>query len=76
MGMFDTIRWRCPHCNERHSTQTKAGPCELLDYDLARGLPRELVHSVEGDHLCDCCGKAYRIGDPEPGFVRVDIWAL
>ena len=57
MGMFDTVMVDCPYCGEKTGLQSKAGRCELLEYDLTDApldVMGELV-SGGGWKQCDNC---------------------
>ncbi len=54
MGCFDTVHFRCPHCGERNSEQSKAGDRGLQDYDISNAPP---------EILCDIVGDSY-YGEP------------
>lgn len=65
MGCFDTVHFRCPHCNEKIEDQTKSGPCHLNDYEAAEGVPFDVAGGVIGDIVyCPGCGKSWQVQIP------------
>ena len=46
MGMFDTVYFECPHCGKENSIQTKAGPCELNDWNIHQA-PLEVLLDIQ-----------------------------
>ncbi len=58
--MFDYIYYNCPHCNKRIEDQSKAGDCNLNQYDLENA-PPEVLRSVTGDHTCPACDEVFTI---------------
>lgn len=57
MGMFDTVRFKCPNCGEFVEYQSKAGRCMLNLYD-EDAVPPEIARDLHGD-IDDCyhCGQ-------------------
>lgn len=61
MGMFDTVHLICPHCEEKTSFQSKAGPCELKNYDERR-VPFSILASIDKEVIvCDKCGEKIKL---------------
>ncbi len=57
MGLYDTVYFRCPKCEELLNTQSKAGDCNLKDYD-SDNVPYEIGKSLIGKEIyCNNCGK-------------------
>jgi len=55
MGMFDTIRIKCPKCGNYIEEQSKAGDCLLNTYDLEEA-PVALIQDVSGiEYECNSC---------------------
>ena len=58
MGLFDTVHFTCPKCNQKTSDQTKIGICMLMDYNLDLPISLELAHQLNGASVqcewCDC----------------------
>lgn len=63
MGMFDTVRFRCPNCPEGMvDVQSKGGPCSLYEYEFGTEYiePGVLAGLDDGfDWDCDSCGKKF-----------------
>jgi len=69
MGMFDTVRIKCPKCGEHIEEQSKAGDCMLNTYDLENA-PPALIQDVSGiEYECYSC-KAKLIVLSE---IKVDV---
>jgi len=63
MGMYDSIRGKCPSCGEKVELQSKAGSCSLRMYDLKK-IPVEIANDLNlnfQDHqnICENCGTRF-----------------
>ncbi len=66
MGMYDTVHFRCPRCDNIIAEQTKAGDCVLRDIDSDE-VPAEIAVTMIGDEVeCDNCHKRWTITDCQP----------
>lgn len=63
MGMYDTVKIKCPHCDETHSEQTKSGPCHLIETALDRADPAMIagLYDSDGNITCEHCSGQFRI---------------
>lgn len=62
MGMYDTVFFVCPDCNEETvDIQTKDGDC-CLDSFYQHAVPAHLAHGLAGS-IGDCsnCGKSWEV---------------
>jgi len=54
MGMFDRVWADCPKCGAKVEFQSKAGKCELIDYDMD-SVPPEIARDINADaENCEC----------------------
>lgn len=61
MGMFDTVYVRC-ECGDRAEIQSKAGECQLYDYQAQEGVPTEIARDIRGQTArCRGCGAEYEM---------------
>ena len=61
MGMFDTVHFKCRVCSSVIEEQSKAGDCNLNEYD-AYAVPVEIAKSIEGGIIyCENCGTEYKM---------------
>jgi len=58
MGKFDTIWVDCPQCGDKVAFQSKSGPCDMSEYDLAV-CPVNVLHDIIWCHNCICVVSAY-----------------
>lgn len=73
MGCYDTVNFSCPGCGERIAEQTKAGPCNLIEYGAAR-VPLSVAGGLTGDHLtCPSCSKEWRVRIAGPEWVPLEL---
>lgn len=76
MGMFDTVRWKCPGCGKETEEQTKIGECEL-QFAGPKNCPVDLaaffVKPYQPFH-CDACGCDYsfKLAGLAPRGVRIE----
>lgn len=61
MGMFDTVRARCPECGGEIEEQSKAGPCQLKDYNLYNAPAAVLVDLSEQELWCVHCDSRLKL---------------
>lgn len=58
MGMFDTVIYKCPNCEESTLCQTKSGPCRLNTYTI-ESAPLSILTGFEENGVywpCEHCG--------------------
>lgn len=59
MGLFDTMRWKCPKCGFEEDDQTKIG-CSLMRDVGPKNCPTDLVNFfTDGTFDCYSCGAEY-----------------
>lgn len=61
MGCYDTVHFRCPSCGSPQSQQTKAGGCDLHNYDIHTA-PLGLLSSLEPQD-CEGCNQAIHFSE-------------
>lgn len=75
MGMFDSVKGKCPHCNKEIELQSKAGKCSLGVYDL-NNVPITIANDLDREYddysnQCDHCGEKFvLITHNMPKFVQ------
>lgn len=60
MGMFDTVKLRCPYCGETTEEQTKSGPCMLKTYTL-NNAPISVMGGILGEVKCEHCEEIFKV---------------
>lgn len=60
MGMFDTVRIRCPRCGHVEEVQSKEGPCTLETFEL-HDAPLTILGSLRPTRTCGSCERQFRI---------------
>ena len=60
MGMYDTVYFTCPSCGKITEQQSKAGPCQLRQFDL-KNAPLSIIADLNSDGkndrlYCNECG--------------------
>lgn len=63
MGMFDSVFARCPNCGKQIEFQSKAGECDLSEYNI-REVPVEIAADLNhkwNKETCEYCGDSYRL---------------
>lgn len=62
MGCFDSVRVKCPHCDQTNELQSKAGGCFLGVYTLHE-CPAPILLDIEGAHACahENCGRPFHV---------------
>ena len=71
MGMFDSVMVTCPHCKKKTEVQSKAGRCDLEQYDetdVPVIVAVSLVDYLEG---CGHCQKQFYVKADVPETCRV-----
>ena len=64
MGMFDTLLIKCPKCRETVAFQSKAGPCDLMDYRYGLDdVPLPILADMDGQQ--EPCPKCHTILVPQ-----------
>lgn len=73
MGMFDTVVFRCPRCDQPIEEQTKAGEC-CLHHHPSDNVPPEIAKSLLGDTVhCSGCNHSWTVvAQPIPN-VRLSL---
>lgn len=73
MGMFDTIRVTCPHCNQVTEEQYKAFDCTLQVIDLDQPIPSRIAAWLEGVWKCSECRNKFYVNAGLPTFIKVGV---
>ncbi|MGV3278250.1 hypothetical protein ACFX5K_01215 [Rickettsiales bacterium LUAb2] len=60
MGMFDSVRIKCPACNADNEIQSKGGRCDLDTYDQY-DVPIEIAIGLDYKMECENCKKQWNI---------------
>ena len=61
MGRFDSILIECPKCGTQIKFQSKAGLCELKEYDI-QTVPDSIAGDIIGDEQdCPNCNATIKI---------------
>lgn len=63
MGMFDTVKVRCPKCGKPTRQQTKTGACRLEEFEL-RVAPQDVLRGLDTVMVCGCGTKFQVIFTP------------
>lgn len=72
MGMYDSVRFKCPECGGEVEAQSKAGECVLGDFPPDH-VPAVIAADVIGDSVyCGTCHTLYTVRGHMPGFV--ELW--
>ena len=61
MGMFDTVLYSCPHCDEQIEDQSKAGQCNLDTFTLDNAPPSVLLSISNWTLDCPSCHQKFHI---------------
>jgi DNA-directed RNA polymerase subunit RPC12/RpoP len=61
MGTYDTVHAFCPKCGTKIAKQSKAGPCDLHDYDLYWAPRSVIVDVADEEWWCDGCESRLRL---------------
>lgn len=71
MGCYDSVRFRCPNCNERFLEHSKAGKCNLKDYD-SQAVPLRIAADLDGVRVtCPHCSTEFVMQSRMPTRVEV-----
>lgn len=71
MGMYDTVRAKCPDCKEWMSEQTKSGPCDLNVYTVGKSMDIVGAFLAEGMRLtCEHCDVSYTVKTNAPKNIQ------
>jgi hypothetical protein len=78
MGMFDTVKVKCPSCKLLTDVQSKAGPCCLNNYhqdSVPASIAESEIEAAKKGHTdtCDHCDCSFKIIGSVP---RVSIMAI
>lgn len=62
MGVYDTIRIKCPICKSEYFAQTKGGECEMTLYEL-EDTPPDVLSDANRHAPYDCskCGSYFEV---------------
>ncbi len=77
MGMFDRVYIPCPKCGCEYQFQSKAGPCQLLDYRLHNANISVIENILADDttYICVRCNASFkliRVSSPEYATIEVE----
>lgn len=73
MGMFDSVWFRCPKCEEDMEAQSKAGECSLIDY-RSSSVPESIAKDIAGEWVyCKKCKTSYQIEDRKEKMVKMRL---
>jgi len=66
MGMFDSVIFFCPYCNEEITEQSKVGICELKEYHQA-SVPANIALDLKDTTIsCPKCDIPFLIAGEVP----------
>lgn len=72
MALHDTVFVHCPECKKSAKIQTKAGPCNLMNYSC-RKVPLSIAEDLNDTSLtCEHCNLTFTLVCPVP-YVRMEI---
>jgi hypothetical protein len=73
MGVYDTVRVPCPQCGTLGYFQTKSGPCEMKEYDLADA-PVDVMANVNrhAPWQCEECWTYFWVEPDDRSVVEFD----
>lgn len=65
MGMFDSVIGKCPHCGEKVEMQSKAGVCNMEEYNI-RQVPVVIAEDLNKtkakyNTTCEHCSKRFTL---------------
>jgi len=61
MGMFDSVYFTCPKCNESLEVQSKADDCLLMTY-TPDSVPKAIAKDINGETFaCTWCGTELKV---------------
>ncbi len=61
MGMFDTVHFFCPYCDDEIKEQSKAGKCDLNKYHQI-SVPANIAEDlINNKVICCVCDKVFFI---------------
>ena len=64
MGVYDTIVFKCPECDQPISAQTKSGDCTLTEYNFTSvPIPVAIDANRHAPFQCYNCGKFWHFGN-------------
>ena len=73
MGLYDSVRVKCPNCGSKLEFQSKAGDCTLNCFRLAK-VPIEIANDLNSEITICVCGKQYEIFSAIPlDYVSMNI---
>lgn len=75
MGMFDTVRFKCPKCGEISDFQTKSGDCDLSTYSI-ESLPVDIAKAINGrTEFCPRCDYEVTFEWPKtsPTHIKMEV---
>jgi len=75
MGMFDSVWFVCPVCDNAVEVQSKAGDCFMQDFD-ASAVPIEIASDIGGEPAwCNKCDSHFHVvkDEPFPDVVRMKL---
>ena len=72
MGLYDTVYMRCTNCGNKMGIQSKAGECDLNEYQL-HDVPPAIAGSLVGEVIkCENCGQTHLVR----GHVYLNLFAV
>lgn len=61
MGMFDSVWFSCPRCDEQIEVQSKAGECVLSSINPNQ-VPVEIAKDIENEAVyCEKCHRSWTV---------------
>ena len=61
MGMYDSLWVECPRCNTQIEFQSKAGDCDLRDYNIQNVPPEIALDCKYDEELCPDCEEYIKL---------------
>jgi len=73
MGMYDTILYCCPKCDQMIEHQSKGGACQLQNFQPDK-VPMDVAASIKGELIyCTGCQRWWEIIVDAPGTVNTRL---
>ena len=73
MGMFDTVKVKCPKCGTTEEFQTKGGNCLLQYYNL-KNAPHDVLSDINrhSPYTCVKCKTKFKVDIEKRISIKVD----